>query len=398
MKTIKAFAVSLLLCALTIVGLHLYSGRGFSTEGKAGTWVSDAKSQSGSTLKKMAADENAVLIFGSSELRHGQGSGFHGDTIFDGADMDPIYVGKAGYQSLTHAITLGAVGSQAANKKAVLIVSPQWFKENGVKSTAFEAAFSEEEYIALLENPDISQETKDYINGRLQNIMADNETMSEKVKKAREWYQPKDDNTAEQPGWLEQKKADFHKVLLEEKNNYKVMAEALMDGISNHRSRESGAKLSQATWEQLRKEAETEGHKLSDGNDYGMFDSVYKGTYRTLIANGKHKNPKYTLDSMEFSDLECFLSICREEGIEPLVVILPFNGYWYDYTELTAEERSTFYEKIRCIAEDYGVQCADLSGNEYTEYYFEDNSHPALKGLVDLNEAIYEFYRKDKTE
>lgn len=176
------------------------------------------------------------------------------------------------------------------------------------------------------------------------------------------------------------------------------MAEALMDGISNHRSKESGAKLSQATWEQLRKEAETEGHKLSDGNDYGMFDSVYKGTYQTLIANGKHKNPKYTLDSMEFSDLECFLSICREEGIEPLVVILPFNGYWYDYTELMAEERSTFYEKIRCIAEDYGVQCADLSGNEYTEYYFEDNSHPALKGLVDLNEAIYEFYRKDKTE
>ena len=277
MKTIKAFAVSLLLCALTLVGLHLWCGRGLSADGKAGTWVSDAKSQSGSTLKKMAADENALLIFGSSELRHGQGSGFHGDTIFDGADMDPIYVGKAGYQSLTHAITLGAVGSQAANKKAVLIVSPQWFKENGVKSTAFEAAFSEEEYIALLENPDISQETKDYINGRLQNIMADNENMSERVKKAREWYQPKDDNTAEQQGWLEQKKADFHKILLEEKNNYKVMTEALMDGISNDKSRESGAKLSQATWKQLRKEAETEGHKLSDGNDYGMFDSVYKG-------------------------------------------------------------------------------------------------------------------------
>ncbi|MFR6391541.1 MAG: hypothetical protein ACLUN0_00380 [Roseburia sp.] len=34
MKTIKAFAVSLLLCALTIVGLHLYSGRGFSAEEK----------------------------------------------------------------------------------------------------------------------------------------------------------------------------------------------------------------------------------------------------------------------------------------------------------------------------------------------------------------------------
>ena len=52
-----------------------------------------------------------------------------------------------------------------------------------------------------------------YQCSRLQNIMADNETMSERVKKDREWYQPKDDNTAEQPGWLEQKKADFHKVI-----------------------------------------------------------------------------------------------------------------------------------------------------------------------------------------
>lgn len=69
MKTIKAFAVSLLLCALTIVGLHLLQRQRFFGRGKAGTWVSDAKSQSGSTLKKMAADENAVLIFGSSELR-----------------------------------------------------------------------------------------------------------------------------------------------------------------------------------------------------------------------------------------------------------------------------------------------------------------------------------------
>ncbi len=398
MKTIKAFAVSLLLCVLTLGGLHLWCGRGLSADGKAGTWISDAKSQNGSALEKMAADENALLIFGSSELRHGQGSGFQGDTIFDGADMDPIYVGKAGYQSLTHAITLGAVGSQAANKKAVLIVSPQWFKENGVKSTAFEAAFSEEEYIALLENPDISQETKDYINGRLQNIMADNETMSERVKRAQEWYQPKNADTAEPLDWWEQKKADFYKVLLEEKNNYKLKTQALVDGIGNTKSIESGAKLSTATWEQLRKEAETEGHKLSDGNGYGMYDSAYQGTYQTLIANGKHKNPKYSLDSMEFSDLECFLSVCKEEGIEPLVVILPFNGYWYDYSGLTAEERNAFYEKIKSIAESYDAQCADLSGNEYTDYYFEDNSHPALKGLVDLNEAIYEFYRKDKTE
>ena len=35
----------------------------------------------------------------------------------------------------------------------------------------------------------------------------------------------------------------------------------------------------------------------------------------------------------------------QSEGIEPLVVILPFNGYWYDYTELTAEERMHFMKR-----------------------------------------------------
>ena len=32
MKTIKAFAVSLLLCVLTMVGLHLWCDSGFSAE------------------------------------------------------------------------------------------------------------------------------------------------------------------------------------------------------------------------------------------------------------------------------------------------------------------------------------------------------------------------------
>jgi D-alanine transfer protein len=96
-------------------------------------------------------------------------------------------------------------------------------------------------------------------------------------------------------------------------------------------------------------------------------------------------------DSQELKDMECFIEICRQNNIEPMLVIVPFNGYWYDFMGVDKEQREELYESVRSLAEKYDVTYADLSDNEYELYYFEDNSHPALKGLVDINEKIYEF-------
>ena len=51
-------------------------------------------------------------------------------------------------------------------------------------------------------------------------------------------------------------------------------------------------------------------------------------------------------------------------------------------------------EKIRKIAKEYDVQLADMTDGEYEKYYFEDESHLALKGLVTFNEKIYDFYKQ----
>ena len=40
--------------------------------------------------------------------------------------------------------------------------------------------------------------------------------------------------------------------------------------------------------------------------------------------------------------------------------------------------------RIRKIAKEYDVQLADMTDGEYEKYYFEDESHLALKGLVTM--------------
>ena len=52
-----------------------------------------------------------------------------------------------------------------------------------------------------------------------------------------------------------------------------------------------------------------------------------------------------------------------------------------------------FIIKSEKIAKEYDVQLADMTDGEYEKYYFEDESHLALKGLVTFNEKIYDFYK-----
>lgn len=390
MKNIKAFLVALALFVVTLGGMHLLMNRSLPTEGiKYATWTDYAKNSCTQALQKLASNPDSMLVFGSSELKHGIESGFHGDTIFDGTDMQPVFIGRAGYQCLTHTITLAALKDGTANQKVVLIVSPQWFKKDGVSSNAFETTFSEDNFIAMLENPSLSEETRDYIINRTQQIVSDNDVMAERIGRDITWYNV---NEPDKAGGL---LADAHKAFIEEKSRYALTCKALVTGQWQKTEPITARSLGDNDWQQLYRQAGEQGKTLCGNNSYGMYDKAYKNTYAPLMKAGKHKNPKYNTDSMEFDDLECFLKVCKDEGIKPMLVILPFNGYWYDYSGLTQEKRQAFYEKTKSLAIEYGATCADMSAEEYATCFFEDNSHPALKGLVEMNEKIYEFYRAD---
>ena len=96
MRNIKAFLVALLIFCITVQMFHLGIKKELpGYELSYGTWINEAKFASTDGLDKMLASSQSIPIFGSSELRHGQKSKFHANTIFKNADMEPVFIGQA---------------------------------------------------------------------------------------------------------------------------------------------------------------------------------------------------------------------------------------------------------------------------------------------------------------
>ena len=145
---------------------------------------------------------------------------------------------------------------------------------------------------------------------------------------------------------------------------------------------------------------EGEQGEAQEQNPYYMEPGAWKKK-ESLIRRGKVKRDMVTdgyKSREETGDLKAFLAVCREMEIEPLVVILPVNGYWYDYTGYGKEARAKYYERIRALLNEEQVSYADLSGEEYTRYFFEDGIHPSGKGWTKINEILYRFYQEDGTQ
>ena len=92
--------------------------------------------------------------------------------------------------------------------------------------------------------------------------------------------------------------------------------------------------------------------------------------------------------------MQLFLDICKDLKIEPLLISVPVNGRWYDYTGFSKEDRNQYYQNIRDIASKNNVELADFSDKEYELYFLKDIMHLGWKGWVYLDEAIYNFYQK----
>lgn len=149
-------------------------------------------------------------------------------------------------------------------------------------------------------------------------------------------------------------------------------------------------------WAALLEQAEADGEKENQ-NEFFIDDCSYKKLAPQLPAKkGKDSDAVNGYqNSPEYDDLRCFLQVCTELDITPMLVILPVNGFYYDFTGFPQEARQNYYQNIRDVAAEYGAEVADFGGEEHTKYFFEDRVHIGKKGWVMVNESIYRFYQED---
>jgi D-alanine transfer protein len=385
----KAFLAAFLLFAVTVAGCHLYIQDRVAVDNpEFSTWSEESKGKSLAALTENM-NEASFPVFGSSEFQHGTDTLYHPASLFAESRFNPMLIGAGYYQSLSHAVTLSAIEGSMTQRKAVLILSPQWFRKTGVVDQAYASRFSETLYAAMLSNEKLSDETKEYISERTHTLLEGTDDKTLEHVELHEKVLWKGEGNL-----LENAQEEIWNSFLKEKDLFSMSALLGVSGIK------SGTGLTQEEnapdFEALLQQAEADGEQENQ-NQFYINDSSYERLESYLDAkkdmnkdavNGYQKSPEY-------DDLRCFLQVCSELEITPMLVILPVNGYYYDFTGFPTSARKGYYEKVRAVAEEYGAEVADFSDQEYTQYFFEDRVHIGKKGWVMVCESLYQFYQEN---
>ncbi len=391
MKKIAAFVTALALFVVCIIAFHYYSEDRIATNNpNFGTWISKEKDLSYEAVKANT-HEDTVLMLGSSEFQHGRKTPYHPSWIFRRQNMDVMCIGAAYNQSLSHTITLASIAPELKSKKVVLLLSPSWFNKHGVKEEAFSIRFSESQYIAMMENPHIKEETKAAVTERVLTLLARDKEMKKRVQKYRDVY-------LGSGGILDRIFLEARKKFVREKEIAMVSEAWIASGQKNYKKYEPPAPVKEnPDWAALEDRAEVE-YVQQPQNRFHMIDKFYREKIVPRMKDKRQSDLQKSYGtSPEYGDLRLFLDVCRQENVDICLVLLPVNGYWYDYTGFPREGRQQFVKKVENIAQEYNVETCNLFNEGYTPGFLEDAVHPAGKGWVRINEEVYKFFRQGKT-
>lgn len=335
------------------------------------TYASGKSESVGFVTSNMTSD--GYLCFGSSEWYISKKIvEMCPQTVFgeNVTGVNMVYLGEGYDQSLWQVIAAGAYANKVSNKKVMIVVSPQWFFKNNGDQSKFYTKFNYSLYRDFVQNSDISQETKDYVRQRVTDLGID----SGQVAAANH------DTVVDTLNDVAYAEGDD--LSLRSK-----LANVIAISPKNSATRNAGVSTGEPDWDALMQQAEADGEAACTNNDYGIYDAYWEKyhTYMPELYENFHEA------DAEYQDFACFLEVCRECGLEPLVTILPVHGQWYDLANVSKDERASYYQKIRDICDQYGAAYADFSSCEYEKYFLCDTVHPGWKGWVRIERSFYDF-------
>ena len=361
-------------------------------------------------LQKAAAKRgDNLFIYGSSELDI-KTDKFHPSDFFKYQNMgfQVNIQGRAGYQCLVHAADFGTMGKSLKDQKVVFVLSPQWFTKKGIDINTFLGNTPFTQIYGILTNKDLSFETKrifaerflEVTNNYNKKLKRQDKGTLDEVELIRTYCKM---YTIKEP-FNHISKALYSPFFSLRYNMYiskdKIDTIAYLKKVhlKDAKGRLLKRNLNNLTPKDFNKEqekAEKSATLESTNNPFGMEDKVFDKKFRNKLLKSKDsmKNSSYD-NSPEYTDYELLLRICKETGIKPLIINIPVNGYWYDYCGFNKEDRQVYYDKVKALTKKYGFKMADFSNKEYDKYFLRDGTHIGWKGWVDVNEAIYDYYKK----
>ena len=324
---------------------------------------------------------NTLVLMGSSELVATINQDYHPNKIFNYNDFNIMQIGTSYSQNIIQATTLGSIEGSMSKRKVAIVESIQWFEKGGTQQDAFLNKASQNHIFHMLENEKISKETKEKLINRIIEITKGNKQQNDIYKKYKSYF-------------IDGKGTIVDKKLIELDDaiySFKLKRKF----YENHAKADYpllGDKTPDYNWEQMTDQFVAEVKKKTDNNDYAVDNKYYNTYLRDRYASLKdaYKDLNY-LESPEYSDMELFLTVAKELGIEVEVIILPVNGKWNDYTGVSREMREETYKKIENVAKSHGATVLNYGNREYEDYFLFDVMHVGVKGWMEVEKELYKF-------
>lgn len=336
-------------------------------------------------LKKQALDNKTthyVPFFGSSELE--RMDRFHPSVMAARYhNYRPFLLGKKGAQSLPQVLSMETIMPQLKNRKAVFIISPQWFVKQGISPAAFKYYNGDLADLTWLQHADPHSAYDRYFARRLVQLLGANDRVGQMAHEIA---------TGHKLTWVNyQTIAIQRKFLIHEdqlfsrfrpNENYEKRIAPKIDRLP-----------AKYNYQDLKSLARSDAKQQTTNNQFGILNSFYASRVKSKKAMLKNaeKNFDY-LKSPEYSDFELVLKQFAKQHTQVLFMIQPINSKWANYTGLNMK---MYYQSVRKIKYQLHQQgfnnIADYSHQGNTPYFMEDTIHIGWVGWVKFDKRVANF-------
>lgn len=337
----------------------------------------------GVKMKQEAYEDGYVPFYGSSELS--RMDPLHPSVIAEKYKRNyrPFLLGGPGSQSLAQFVGMQGTSEQLKNKKAVVIISPQWFTKQGQNPQAFSLYYSplqttmfllkaknnkSDRYAAqrLLDMPDIKA---GIIKSGLKKIAAGKKLS----------------------GWDRFLLQGRRQMLANEDTFFSSFQ--LRDRVQKIRRR---AKLLPDKYSvaALKKVADEQAEMHTNSNNLGIDNTFYRTRLSKKVLKklkGSQRNFNYT-QSPEYGDFQLMLNQFAKQHTNVLFIIPPINAKWAKYTGLSQSMYQESVAKMEKQLTSQGFEnIADLSKDGAKKYFMQDTIHLGWNGWIAVDQAVKPF-------
>lgn len=360
----------------------------------AGSTYEAANSQTatifkGSSMKQNAFEQGYVPFYGSSELSRVDAA--HPSVIAQKYQRGyrPFLLGGPGSQSLAHFLGMQGTAEQLKNKKAVVIVSPQWFTKAGQNREAFSLYYSPLQACNFLLGIKKSSAASRYAAKRFLQMPEVKGLIKAGMEQAAAGQ--------ELPNGERLLLKNRQRMLSNEDRFFSTFQ--LRDRVKRI-NREARLLPASYSVQGLNRVADRQAAKQTNSNVFGINNRFFKNRLgRKTLAKlkGSQRSFDYTR-SVEYSDFELLLHQFARQHTNVLFIIPPINQKWIDYTGLSPEMYQRAVAKIKYQLASQGFdQVKDLSKRGGEKYFMEDTIHLGWRGWIAVDQAVAPFMAEKNT-